>query len=93
MTKRQLAYLAFTLFMGLILMTMLCIGYTNHVDQQRIEGERAAAAARAQQSEQTRLLICDLALSQVDVFTGSTSPVGQKALLKWSALADRFNCH
>lgn len=92
MSRVRLAYLALALFGAFLLVGVGNVGYTNYVDQRRVEGEREAAAARALQSEQTRQLVCNLALSQIEVFSGSTTPVGMKALASWSALAGSFNC-
>lgn len=92
MSRRRFAYLIVTVVLGFVVSTVGGISYTNHVDQQRRESEKAAAAARAEQSEQTRRLICDLSLRNAAVYENATTPVGVQARDVWLQFAVRFHC-
>lgn len=92
MTRRQLAYLCVCLFGGFLLVGLANVGYTNYVDQQRTRAERAAAASRAEQNEQTRLIVCRIAQRQAEAFKDAQSPAGQDARQGWLDLAVQFHC-
>jgi hypothetical protein len=92
MSRRQLVYLCICLFGGFLLVGLANVGYTNYVDQQRTKSERAAAVSRAEQGEQTRLIVCRIALRQADAFKDAQSSAGQEARQGWLDLAAQFHC-
>lgn len=68
------------------------VAYTNSVDGRRRAEVAQQAAARAQVQEQTRQLVCQLAIAQADAFSDATSAAGQKSLAAWRAMTERFHC-
>jgi len=85
MTRKQLAYFAVVQAMTIIALALGGYGYTNYVDQRRVEGERENQA-------KTRLIVCQIALGQADAFREATSTIGQQAREGWLALARQFRC-
>ena len=91
-SRRQWAYLTLINFLSVLAIGVGGYAYTNYVNDQRIRDERRASAARAVQAEQTRLIVCQIALGQADAFRESTSPTGIQARDGWLALAREFHC-
>jgi hypothetical protein len=91
-TRRSWAYLALCQALMFIMLGLGGYGYTNYVDQRRADDERRAAAERQRQAEETRLIVCQVALGQADAFREATSPTGQQARAGWLKLAQQLHC-
>lgn len=94
MTRRQLAYLALTLFGGYLVTFAGVAGYVQHVDHQNKLAERAAQVERDRQAEATRKIVCDLANGYLKIYRTNPPATDQQAGVKatWQAMADRFHC-
>lgn len=68
------------------------VAYTNGVDSRRRAEATEQDRERARAGEQTRQLVCSLAVAQAEAFSDATSPAGQKSLAAWRAMSDRFHC-
>lgn len=88
----KVVYALIVVFVTSIGLAVANVAYTNYVDQRRVNGERAAATARAAQSEQARLAFCTTARVQAEVFQASTTKVGQDAYAAWVELGRLFRC-
>jgi hypothetical protein len=68
------------------------VAYSNYLDERSHREARQLEQTRAQVAEQTRQLVCSLAMAQAEAFKGATSLPGQKSRDAWLALAARFKC-
>lgn len=68
------------------------LAYAGHLDDRQRAEAREQAQARAAAAEQTRQLVCQLAMAQAGAFEDATSEPGRKSRDAWLALVDRFNC-
>lgn len=89
---RKVIYGVLVAVLAALLVGVGNVAYTNSVDAHRraeaVRQERARAAA----GEQTRQLVCQLAMAQADAFSDAASDAGQKSLAAWRAMLVRFNC-
>ena len=69
------------------------LAYANHLDDRQRAEAREQDRGRAVIAEQTRQLVCQLAVAQRDAFSEATSEPGRKSLAAWAAMAVRFNCN
>lgn len=68
------------------------VAYTNRVDARRAHAAEQVEIARRTAAEQTRQLVCTLALAQAEAFRDATSEPGRKSHDAWQAMIDRFHC-
>jgi hypothetical protein len=68
------------------------VAYTNRVDEQRRAEASVQAQARQVAGEQTRQLVCSLAVAQAEAFRDATSDPGRRSRDAWQAMIDRFAC-
>jgi hypothetical protein len=68
------------------------VAYSNYLDERSHREARQLDVERARQAEETRQLVCSLALAQAAALEDATSGPGQKSRDAWRALAVRFNC-
>jgi uncharacterized membrane protein YcjF (UPF0283 family) len=92
--RAKVVYAAIVVFVTLLAGFVGNILYTNHVDARRAASDRANAAARERQGEQTRQLVCRLVLAQVqaDEETPPVTTVGQNRAEAWRDLRVQFGC-
>lgn len=68
------------------------VAYTNRVDEQRARAAEQVEIARRTQAEQTRQLVCSLAVAQAAALDGAATEAGRKSHDAWQAMIDRFAC-
>lgn len=90
---RAAVYTVGVLVVGVLLNLWAVLGYVDHVNSERDQAERRAAARQTAQAEQTRQLVCRLALGYGDYFRDNPPPPGREQIRDtWAALAVQFRC-
>ena len=88
---RKLIYALVVVFVTMIGVGVANVWYTNHVDDMRVKGERAAKAAAAAAS---RASACKLVVAFDELYRESppTTPAGQRVAALWASYRQQLGC-